>query len=100
MSSFESYILEQLSSLNIKGRRMFDAYGLYLDGKFFAIIYQDQLFFKTNEQTRKDYEAFGSKPFAPSPKQILKNYYEVPPEIIDDLVKLKEWARLSLAVIY
>lgn len=91
-NSFKDYILEQLRDLPAKARPMFDAVGLYLEGKFFAIIHDDQLFFKTNEHTRKGYEHYGSKPFAPSPKQILKNYYEVPAEIIDDPQALQEWA--------
>lgn len=92
-NSFKDFILEQLSGLDIKVRPMFDAFGLYLEGRFFAIIHEDQLFFKTNERTRKDYEKYGSKPFAPSPKQILKSYYEVPGEIIDNPETLKHWAK-------
>ena len=91
--SFKDYVLEQLVPLNVKARPMFGAFGLYLDNKFFGIIDQDQLFLKTSEQTRKDYEALGSKPFAPSPKQVLKNYYEVPSEILDNPEQLKEWAK-------
>lgn len=92
-SSFKDYVLEQLAPLSVKARPMFGGFGLYLDSKFFGIIAEDQLFFKTNDQTRKDYEAYGSKPFAPNPKQILKNYYEVPAEIMDDSQTLQEWVK-------
>lgn len=97
-SSFKDYVLEQLAGLVVLARPMFGAFGLYLDGKFFGIVSDDQLFFKTNEHTRKDYEAFGSKPFAPSPKQVLKNYYEVPSEVLDDPEQLREWALKSSKV--
>ena len=96
--SFKDFVFEQLGSLNVKARSMFGAFGLYLDGKFFAIIDSDQLFFKTNDQTRKDYEAYASKPFAPTPKQVLKNYYEVPAEIIDNPETLQDWARKASEV--
>lgn len=91
-NSFKNFILEQLSPLPVKARPMFDAFGLYLEGKFFGIIHDSSLFFKTDQQTKKEYIKYGSKPFAPSPKQILKNYYEVPAEIIDDPSTLQEWA--------
>jgi hypothetical protein len=32
------------------------------------------------------------KPFRPSDKQTLKNYYEVPPDILEDEDKLIFWA--------
>jgi DNA transformation protein len=33
------------------------------------------------------------EPFSPSAKQTLKNYYEVPAEILEDEEQLAEWAR-------
>jgi DNA transformation protein len=96
-NSFKDYILEQLSGLEVKIRPMFGGFGLYLESKFFGIISEDQLFFKVSANSKKDYEKLGSKPFAPSPKQTLKNYYEVPSEIINNSNKLKEWATISAA---
>lgn len=90
---YKDYILDQLRLLDgISVRRMFGGYGFYLNGKFFAILSGDQLYFKTNKETREKYENKGSVPFQPSSKQKLKNYYEVPPEIVEDLHELKEWA--------
>lgn len=93
---YKNYILDQLRlAEEISVRKMFGGYGLYIQGRFFAIISDDQLYFKTNEETKNKYIKLGSKPFQPSPKQKLKNYYEVPPEIIEDTDKLKEWAELA-----
>ena len=90
---FRDYVLDQLSGLgDMTGRKMFDAFGLYHEGKFFGIIHGGTLYFKTNEDTRGEYMTLGMKPFMPSEKQVLKNYYEVPSEILEDREKLAEWA--------
>jgi DNA transformation protein and related proteins len=36
---------------------MFGAVGLYHDGRFFALISADTVYFKVNESNRRDYEA-------------------------------------------
>lgn len=71
---------------------MFGAYGIYAGGKFFGIIDEGRLYFKTDDQTKKRYLECGMKPFKPTPKQTLKNYYEVPVDIIEDSDRLTEWA--------
>ncbi|HEY4509852.1 MAG TPA: TfoX/Sxy family protein [Candidatus Paceibacterota bacterium] len=90
---FRDYVLDQLNRLeDVACRKMFDAFGLYHEGRFFGIIHRSAPYFKTNEETRGEYAALGMKPFKPTEKQILKNYYEVPSEILEDREKLAEWA--------
>jgi DNA transformation protein and related proteins len=92
-NSFKEFILEQLAGLDsVTCRSMFGGFGLYYKGKFFGVIDNDRVFFKTDQQTRKKYIDFGMNPFAPTPEQVLKNYYEVPGEIIENAVNLAEWA--------
>lgn len=91
-SSFKDFVLEQLGGMDISVRRMFGAYGLYLEKRFFGIIDTDTLFFKTDDSTSEKYKSAGMKPFAPTPDQILKNYYEVPSEILEDPKELQAWA--------
>jgi len=57
---------------------MFGGFGLYHCDLFFGILHKGRLYFKTNDQTRPVYEKYGMKPFRPSAKQTLKNYYEIP----------------------
>jgi len=97
--SFKEFVLDQLRELEgTDARRMFSGYGLYYRGTFFGIISKNNLYFKTDEQSRSDYIAEGMGPFVPSAKQTLKNYYEVPPDIIEDREKLAAWARRAAAV--
>jgi len=99
LDSYKEFILEQFRELEgITCRSMFGAYGLYCEGTFFGIIANSRLYFKTDEKTRVPYIKYGMKPFRPTPKQTLKNYYEVPADIIEDVTSLTEWANTSLTV--
>ncbi len=75
---------------------MFGGYGIYYQDLFFAIISNSRLYFKTNPTIAKQYQDYGMEPFQPNPKQKLKNYYEVPEEILEDKRKLIQWARRSV----
>lgn len=73
-------------------RSMFGGHGLYSDGRFFGILFQGRLYFKTDATTRKVYELRGMKTFRPNARQELKNYYEVPADVLEDAPTLNEWA--------
>src|SRR4030067_521054 len=60
---------------------------------FFGIVYDGRLYLKTDETTREKYRGCGMGPFAPSEKQVLKSYYEVPEEIVEEERELASWAR-------
>ena len=96
MDSFKEFILDQLSGLNaIRCKKMFGGYGIYYQELFFAIISNDRLYFKTDPIFAKEFKSYGMEPFQPNPKQKLKNYYEVPEEILEDKEILIQWARRS-----
>jgi TfoX/Sxy family transcriptional regulator of competence genes len=56
-----------------------------------------RLYFKTDESTREEYRDRGMGPFAPGGNQVLKSYYEVPEEIVEDDEELASWAREAAA---
>ena len=83
--SFKDFVLDQLSAMpDLTGRAMFGGYGLYFQGRFFAIIHRGRLFFKTHDLTQPFYRSRGMQPFRPSPRRILARYYEVPLDILED----------------
>ena len=90
MDSFTEYVLEQLHPLEVVEKRMFGGYGLYLQDTFFAIIYKQELYFKTNQENK---EKYGTHPFKPNKKQTLHNYLAVPAHVLEDDEELKTWAR-------
>lgn len=63
---------------------MFGGVGLYLGDDFFAIVYDDRLYLRTNDETRAWYEDLGAETFKPNAKQEIKSYLEVPPDVVED----------------
>ncbi|MEE9499196.1 MAG: TfoX/Sxy family protein [Nitrospinaceae bacterium] len=91
--SFKEFVLDQLAGMEpVTCRAMIGGFGLYHCDLLFGNLHKGRLYYKTNDQTRPVYEKYGMKPFRPSAKQTLKNYYEVPPEILEEGEALILWA--------
>ncbi|MCF8720208.1 TfoX/Sxy family protein [Nitrospina gracilis] len=98
-SSYTDFVLEQLAGLGpVRCRAMFGGHGLYVNDVFFAIIYNNTLYFKTDRGTVSQYVKEGMQPFEPRPGQTLKNYYEVPTKVLENADMLMAWARQAVAV--
>lgn len=98
--SFKDFVLDQLSGLRgVTCRAMFGGYGLYQGTSFFGIIHKGRLYFKTDDRTRKAYLNQGMKPFRPNQKQTLKNYFEVPVDVMEDAEQLTRWAEHAATLI-
>ena len=95
--SFRDFVSEQLGE-EVRVRPMFGGYGLYEGIVFFGIVFDGRLYFKTDDTTRAQYEEWGSEPFQPNSKQTLKNYFEVPVEIIEDAPRLNELAIAAVRI--
>ena len=62
--SFNDFVLDQLSALpDLRAKAMFGAHGLYSSGRFFGILDDGRLFFKTDAKSQTDYTARGMAPF-------------------------------------
>jgi DNA transformation protein len=93
--SFKDFVLDQLQAVaNLDAKRMFGGHGLYQGDRFFGILMDGRLYFKTDEQSRTDYLARGATAFVyEKGKRIVStNYYEVPPEILENPDELVLWA--------
>jgi DNA transformation protein len=97
--SFKEFVLDQLHLLErVECKAMFGGHGLYCEGIFFGIIADGRVYFKTNPTTVSDYLERDMQPFQPNSKQTLKNYYEVPVEILEDEEQLAGWARRAVVI--
>lgn len=97
--AFVEYVCDQVDDLDaVTYKPMFGGYGLYCGVCFFGIVFDGRLYFKTDEQTRAQYEGWEMKPFQPNAKQTLRSYYEVPGELIDDREKMIELAEDAVTV--
>ena len=90
---FKDFVLDQLRELpGLTHRAMFGGYELYQRETFFGIIHRGRLYFKTDPTTAPRYRDRGMKPFKPTSAQTLKNYYEIPVEVLEDSDALTAWA--------
>jgi DNA transformation protein len=90
---FRDFVIDQLSDIpQLQSRKMFGGYGLYSGGKFFAILSSDRIYMKTTDTTRDRFVAAGSEFFQPNAKQALKNYYELPAEVLENREEFSNWA--------
>ena len=99
MEEFVEFVRDQLRLMSgVEFRAMFGGQGVYQHGIFFGIVCKGSVYFKTGPRNRKDYIDRGMQPFRPNEKQTLKNYYEVPIEILEDEEQLAEWARKATQI--
>jgi DNA transformation protein and related proteins len=97
--SFAEFIRDQLQDLDeVTLRRMFGGYGIYAGSQFFAILLAGRLYFKTDSQSRVRYTERGMEALRATAKQVLTNYYEVPPDVVEEPEQLASWARRAIAV--
>lgn len=100
-NSFVDYIMDLLSGYgNMRARRMFGGYGIYMDKIIFAIIIDNEIYFKADSPLAKKYKAFSSSPFTYTRggKLISLNYWSVPAEVLEDSELLKEWVNNSINI--
>jgi DNA transformation protein len=79
---------------------MFGAHGLYSGGRFFGILDEGRLFFKTDAQSQADYIAHGMEPFTYEMKGrvMTMSYHEVPPDVLENREELVAWAHRAIQI--
>lgn len=99
-AEYLDFVTELLQPLGaIRTRRMFGGAGIYCDGVFFAIVVDDVLYLKADDQNRGDFEAAGLEPFVylASGKPMRMSYYRAPDEAMDSAEQMRPWARGAVA---
>ncbi len=76
-------------------KSMFGGEGIWKNGIFFAILFEDRLFFRAGPETIGQYLDAGMKPFE-FHDCVSKNYFEVPSEIQASGSKLTAWAEAAI----
>ena len=98
--SYLAFVLDQMDDLaGIVTKRMFGGVGIYSEGKFFAVIDNDTLFFKVDAALAERYRDKGMPPFMPIPgAKPMTGYYQVPPDVLEDGAELVRWAKDSIGI--
>ena len=95
---FVEYITEMLEPFgNIKNRKMFGGYGIYKNELMFALISDNELYFKADLETAKYFKSQGLEPFSykAKGKLIALSYYKILPEIIEDSELLVKYFNMA-----
>src|SRR5262249_54482139 len=99
--SFAEFLREQLAPLGeISMRRMFGKTGVFCDGVMFAMVTENTLYFRVDDQNRETFrEAEGSPPLNYEKKGELigLSFWRVPERLYDEPEELAQWARAALA---
>ena len=97
--SYRDFVVEQLGRVApVTAKAMFGGVGLYAEGRIFALIAEDRLYFKVNDSTRPDFERRRMEPFRPFGEANAMGYYEVPADVLEDAAQLEPWMRKAIEV--
>jgi DNA transformation protein len=97
---FLAHVLELLAPLGgVAARRMFGGYGLYCDGVFFGILFDNTLYLKADDRNRSEFERAGGEIFSYSRKgkRATLNFYRAPEDAMETPHLMLPWARSALA---
>jgi DNA transformation protein len=98
--SFRTYLLEQLGQIRpITTRPMFGGLTFFAEGRAFALVADEVLYFKVDDSNRPDFIAAGMGPFLPfgDPDKPMQ-YYQLPEEVLEDSDELAVWMAKAIAV--
>jgi DNA transformation protein len=79
--------------LPVSARAMFGGWGVYHDGKMFALVAGGVCYLKTDERNRLQFEAAGLGPFVfeSQGRPVVISYYEMPPGLLQDPLAHRAW---------
>jgi DNA transformation protein and related proteins len=99
--SFAEFLREQLAPLGrITMRRMFGKTGVFCDGLMFAMVTENTLYVRVDDQNRvtfKEAESFPPLNYAKRGSTIDLSFWRVPERLFDEPDELVMWARAALA---
>lgn len=96
---FVDHVADLLAPLGATVRRMFGGHGLFLDGLMFALVADDRLYFKADDENRALFEDAGSEPFTylRRGKPASLSYFSAPDDALEDREVLLHWAGHGIA---
>ncbi|SFM12953.1 TfoX/Sxy family protein [Marinobacter zhejiangensis] len=98
MSEYTDYLQEVFAQFGpIRVKRMFGGYGVYHDDLMFALVADEVLYLKADDQCRPAFEQAGLPQFEyPKNGKLVKmSYYQAPEDMMEDPEEAAEWARRS-----
>jgi DNA transformation protein len=95
------FLRDALSPLGrVAPRRMFGSTGLFCDGVMFALVSDDTLYFRVDDESRETFAEAASHPplsYRKGGRSIDLAYWRAPDRLFDETDDLVAWARAALA---
>jgi DNA transformation protein len=97
-TEYLEFLSEWLTPLGeITMRAMMGGHVLYCDGIVFALVADNTLHLKVDDQTRPRFEALRLEPFRPFPdRPEVMQYYPPPADFFEDADAMKDWGRAAI----
>jgi DNA transformation protein len=100
-NTFAEFLQEQLAPLGrVTVRRMFGKSGVFCDGVMFAMVTENTLYVRVDDQNRATFaeaEAFPPLNYAKQGSTIDLSFWRVPERLFDEPDELVAWAQAALA---
>jgi DNA transformation protein len=99
MNEFINYILDLMKPAgSVRARKMFGAYGIYLQETMIALVEDNTLYFKVDDHSRHYFEELGLTPFTyqRKGKTVQLSFYLAPDEALDNPQDMKIWTERAL----
>ena len=100
-SEFVVHVLETMRRFGpVESKPMFGGWGLYHQGTFFALIAQESLYLKADDENGPEFDARGLDPFVYPLKDgetIVMSYRAAPEDALEDADVMAKWARSAYA---
>lgn len=101
-AEYSAFLQEQMEEFGpVQIKRMFSGAGIFREGLMFALVAQDILYFKTDEQGRAAFQAEGLMPFTYQTKsgpRTITGYWRAPERCLDDPAEMTAWCRQAFSV--
>jgi DNA transformation protein and related proteins len=98
--NYITYLQELFEPLGkISTKKMFGGFGIYCNSLIIALVIEDVLYLKTDEDTRTSFSNAGGQPFMyqGKGKLVTVSYWTVPDEALESSELMFPWAKLAYA---
>ncbi len=99
-NQFIEHLLELLEPFGaVTARRMFGGTGLFHNGLMFAIVMDELLYLKADDENCTEFESRGLQRFTykKQGKEVSLSYYEAPAEAVENPAEMRKWAEFAYA---
>lgn len=95
--SFVERVIESLSHVDeVSYRRIFNGLGIYYRSTQFALLINDHLYFRADDDSRPLYRARGMQPFQPHTASLASDFYQIPEALLNQPAELAHWMRIAV----